>query len=64
MRTFNFSVLAVLGCIAVVGAAPIGKRAPAEAIGGLTADYQDQNLNPKDNNPQSFGQKYPEHLIS
>ena len=30
--TFNFTVLVVLSCIAVIGATPLGARAPAEAI--------------------------------
>ena len=33
MRTFNFGLLAVLSCIAMIGATPIGNDAPAEAIG-------------------------------
>ncbi|KAF8482997.1 hypothetical protein DFH94DRAFT_691148 [Russula ochroleuca] len=32
MRTFNFLLLAMLSCIAMIGAAPIGNGAPAEAI--------------------------------
>ena len=32
MRTFSFTLLAVLSCIAMIGATPIGNRAPAEAI--------------------------------
>ena len=32
MRTFNFTVLAVLSGIAMVGAIPIGDDAPAGAI--------------------------------
>jgi hypothetical protein len=33
MRTFNFGLLAVLSCIAMIGATPIGNGAPAEALG-------------------------------
>jgi hypothetical protein len=29
--TFSFAVLTVVGCIAVIGATPLGARAPAEA---------------------------------
>ena len=29
MRTFNFGLLAVLSCIAMIGATPIGNDAPA-----------------------------------
>ena len=32
MHAFKFGLLAVLSCIAVVGAIPVGNRAPAEAI--------------------------------
>ena len=32
MRTFNFTLLAVLSYVAVIGATPVGARAPAEAI--------------------------------
>ena len=32
MRTFNFTLLAVLSYVAVIAAAPLGSRAPAEAI--------------------------------
>jgi len=32
MRTFNFTLLAMLSCIAVIGAIPVGNNAPAEAI--------------------------------
>ena len=33
MRTFNFTLLAaVLGYVAMIGATPLGARAPAEAI--------------------------------
>jgi hypothetical protein len=32
MRTFNFTLLAVLSYVAVIGATPLGARAPAEAI--------------------------------
>ena len=31
MRVFNFSLIAVLGCIAMVGATPVGNGAAAEA---------------------------------
>jgi hypothetical protein len=30
--TFSFAVLAVFSCIAVIGATPLGTRAPAEVI--------------------------------
>jgi hypothetical protein len=33
MRTFNFGLLAVLSCIAMIGATPVGNDAPVEAIG-------------------------------
>jgi hypothetical protein len=32
MRAFNFSLIAVLSCIAMIAATPIGNSAPAEAI--------------------------------
>jgi hypothetical protein len=32
MRAFNFSLIAVLSCIAMIGATPVGDNAPAEAI--------------------------------
>jgi hypothetical protein len=32
MRAFNFTLLAVLGYVAVIGATPLGARAPAEAV--------------------------------
>ena len=32
MRALNFTLLAVLGYVAVIGATPPGARAPAEAI--------------------------------
>jgi hypothetical protein len=32
MRAFNFTLLAVLSYIAVIGATPLGARAPAKAI--------------------------------
>ena len=32
MHAFKFGLLAVLSCIAVVGAVPVGNRAPAEAL--------------------------------
>jgi hypothetical protein len=32
MRTFNVSFLAVLSCIAMISATPIGNRSPAEAL--------------------------------
>jgi hypothetical protein len=32
MRTFNFLLLAMLSCIAMIGAVSIGNRAPAEVI--------------------------------
>jgi hypothetical protein len=31
MRAFNFTLLAVLGYVAVIGATPLGARSPAEA---------------------------------
>jgi hypothetical protein len=31
MRTFNFGLIAMLSCIAVIGATPVGDHAPAEA---------------------------------
>ena len=31
MRTFNISFLAVLSCVAIIGATPIGNRSLAEA---------------------------------
>ena len=45
MHTFKFSLIAVLSCIAMIGAIPIENRAPAEAIvrrqcGGLYVLYQ------------------------
>jgi hypothetical protein len=33
MRAFNFTLLAMLGYVAVIGATPLGARAPAEATG-------------------------------
>ena len=33
MLAFNFSLLAVLSYVAVIGATPLGARAPVEAIG-------------------------------
>lgn len=42
MRVLNFSFIAVLGCVAMIGAIPVGSRAPAEAIvrrqGDIVAD--------------------------
>ena len=32
MRAFNFSLIAVLSCIAMIGATPVGDRAPVEVI--------------------------------
>ena len=32
MRAFNFTLLAVLSYVAVIGATPLGVRAPAEAV--------------------------------
>jgi hypothetical protein len=32
MRTSNVGLIAVLGCIAMIGATPVGNTAPAEAI--------------------------------
>ncbi|KAN0103639.1 hypothetical protein V8E52_011777 [Russula decolorans] len=32
MRTFNFTLLAMLSYVAVIGATPLGARSPAEAI--------------------------------
>ena len=32
MRTFNFTLLAVLGYVAVIGAIPLGARAPAKVV--------------------------------
>jgi hypothetical protein len=32
MRAFNISLIAVLSCIAMIGATPVGNIAPAEAI--------------------------------
>ena len=32
MRAFSFTLLAVLSCIAAIGATPLEVRAPAEAI--------------------------------
>jgi hypothetical protein len=32
MHAFKFSLIAVLSCIAMVGAIPVGNRAPAEAM--------------------------------
>jgi hypothetical protein len=32
MRAFNFTLLAVLGYVAVIGATPLGARAPAETV--------------------------------
>ena len=32
MHTFKFSLIAVLCCIAMIGATPVENRAPAEAI--------------------------------
>jgi hypothetical protein len=32
MHAFKFSSIAVLSCIAMIGAIPVGNRAPAEAI--------------------------------
>ena len=32
MRAFNFGLIAVLSCIAMIGATPVGNSAPAEAI--------------------------------
>ncbi|KAF8466052.1 hypothetical protein DFH94DRAFT_698562 [Russula ochroleuca] len=39
MRTFNFGLLAVLSCIAMIGATPIGNGAPAEALGRRQGSY-------------------------
>ena len=33
MRAFNFTLLAVFSCIAMIGATPIGDSAPAGGIG-------------------------------
>ena len=38
MHVLKFSSIAVLGCIAMVGAVPVGNRAPAEAIVGRQKD--------------------------
>ena len=32
MRVFNFSLIAVLSCIAMIGAIPVENNAPAQAI--------------------------------
>ena len=32
MRVLNFSLIMVLSCVAMIGAIPVGSRAPAEAI--------------------------------
>jgi hypothetical protein len=32
MRAFNLTLFAVLGYVAVIGATPLGARAPAEAV--------------------------------
>jgi hypothetical protein len=32
MHSFKLTLLAVLGCVAMMGATPLGNRAPAEAI--------------------------------
>jgi len=32
MHPFNFGLIAVLSCIAMIGATPVGNSAPAEAI--------------------------------
>jgi hypothetical protein len=32
MRTFNFGLIVVLSCIAMIGATPVGNSVPAEAI--------------------------------
>ena len=34
MRAFNFGLIAVLSCVAMIGATPVGNSAPAEAIAG------------------------------
>jgi hypothetical protein len=45
MRTsFNFTVLVVFSCIAVIGATPLGARAPAEAIGRRTLYVAQQQM--------------------
>ena len=35
MRAFNFTLLAVLSYVAVIGATPLVARAPAESVGCL-----------------------------
>ena len=39
MRAFNFTLLAVLGYVAVIGATPLGARAPTEAVDRRQSPY-------------------------
>jgi hypothetical protein len=43
MHAFNFSLIAVLSCIAMIGATPVGNGAPVEAIAhrddGIDGEY-------------------------